>query len=226
MRKAILIFSFYTICFLSVSCSKEASQNLPPTLVQLQFPTQDLLCIDNTIPFNWSDATDPENDDLEYNIIVAKDRQLTNVVENRTLTASQITFILEKSTAFYWQVNAIDIDNNQATSSPVYAFYTKGNGVVNYAPFMANLKSPENNTNITSESLDLIWEGSDTNTTDTLTYELFFSEDEDPVLIENSLSLESYNVSVLSGKTYYWKVNTIDNSGAKSIGQVFSFSVD
>ena len=91
---------------------------------------------------------------------------------------------------------------------------------------MANLKSPENNTNITSGSLDLIWEGSDTNTTDTLTYELFFSEDEDPVLIENSLSLETYNVSVLSGKTYYWKVNTIDNSGAKSIGQVFSFSVD
>ena len=33
-------------------------------------------------------------------------------------------------------------------------------------------------------------------------------------------------VTVETGKTYYWKVNTIDNSGAKSIGQVWSFTVN
>lgn len=226
MRKAISIFSLFSFCFIVISCSKEAAVNQIPSVVQLQFPSQDLLCIDNSIPFNWSDATDAENDVLEYNIIIAKDRQLTDVVENRTVSSSQINLILEKSTAFYWQVNAVDVTNNQASASAIFAFYTKGNGVANYAPFMADLKSPENNTNVDAGTINLVWEGADTNTEDTLTYELFFGENAILNSLDNAISVQNYSVSVVSGKTYSWKVNVTDNSGAKSIGQTFTFTVN
>ena len=226
MRKEIIIFSVCCICFLMPSCSKDAPVNLPPSIVQLMFPTQDLLCISNTVPFDWSDAIDAEKDVFEYNLIVAKDRELTLVVENRTLSATQITLTLEKSTAYYWQVNAVDVLNIQESNSPIYAFYTAGDGVVNYAPFMADLKAPENNTSVNSGNIDLIWEGADANAGDTLTYELYFGENTALNLIDDSLSVSEYTVAVVSGKTYSWKVNVKDDSGSKSIGQTFTFSVN
>jgi hypothetical protein len=226
MRKLVIIITLCASGFLAVSCSKDEPANQPPSVVQLTYPTQDLLCISNVIPFNWSDATDPENDVLEYNIIVAKDRQLTDVVENVTLSASQIEIILEKGTPFYWQVSAVDEVNNQMSTSATFAFFTKGNGVTNYAPFMADLKSPENNTNVSAGSLDLVWEATDTNTEDTLSYELFFGENGALSSIGTSLTVQTYAVSVVSGKTYSWKVNVIDNWGAKSVGQTFTFTVN
>lgn len=226
MRKAIIIISVYSMCFLGVSCSKKEPANQIPSVVQLTFPTQDLLCIDNTILFNWSDATDPENDVLEYNIIIAKDRQLTEVVENKTVNASQLSVTLEKFTAYYWQVNAVDIANNQASKSAVFAFFTKGDGVTNYAPFMADLKTPEDTSVVSAGSLNLAWEASDINAADTLTYDLFFGENSDLTLVDNALTVKTYPVSVVSGKTYSWKVNVADNSGAKSIGKTFTFTVN
>lgn len=226
MRKEIIIFSFWSICFLMISCSKDDPINQPPSIVQLMFPTQDLLCISNTVPFDWSDAIDAENDVFEYNLIVAKDIQLTVVVENRTVSTSQITLSLEKSTAYYWQVNAVDTLNMQESNSPVYAFYTTGEGVVNYTPFMADLKSPENNTSVNSGNIDLVWEGADANASDILTYELFFGENTTLNLVEDALSESIYTVSVGSGKTYSWKVHVKDDSGSKSIGQTFTFSVN
>lgn len=223
MKKVTVILGFCV--FLIFGCKKE-TPNMPPTKVQLEFPTQNLLCIDNTINFNWSDATDPENDVLEYRVIIAKDNQLTNIVENRTLSISEITLTLEKGIAFYWQVSAVEKERKQETKSSIFAFYTKAAGIENYAPFTATLKSPENNATVAVGNLDLVWEASDINTSDTLTYELFFGEDENPSLIESALFEKTYNVSVVSKKTYYWKVNVVDDSGAKSIGQVFSFTVE
>ncbi|MCL7764996.1 hypothetical protein MPF19_16355 [Polaribacter sp. Z014] len=226
MRKALIVFNLCSICFLAVNCSSKNDENKAPSVVQLEFPTKDLLCIDHTIPFNWSDATDLENDVIEYNIIIAKDRELTDVVENRTVSASELTVILEKSTAYYWQVKAIDVDNNQESNSEVFSFYTKGDGVTNYAPFMADLQMPENNGNVAAGTVNLVWEASDIDAADTLTYELFFGEDATLTSIDNTLTVKSYIVSVLSGKTYSWQVNVTDNAGAKSIGQVFTFTVD
>ncbi|WP_439128643.1 hypothetical protein [Polaribacter sp.] len=225
MKKAILIFSLSIFCFL-VSCSKEEPKNLPPTAVSLTFPTQNQLCINNSITFNWSDATDPEEEEIQYRIIIAKDRQLTNIVETRSLSASQLTLTLDKATAYYWQVIASDESNNESAPTVVNAFYTKGDASTNYAPFMADLKTPENNANINSGSVSLTWEASDVNTSDDLTYEVFFGENTTLTLLESAVTTKTYDVTVESGKTYSWQINVIDDKGAKSIGQIWSFTVN
>ncbi len=226
MRKAIIIFCVCTVSFFLVRCSKKQPANQAPSIVQLTFPSKDLLCIDNTIAFNWSAAIDPDNDDLEYNLIIAKDRQLVEVIENRTLSNTGATITLEKATAFYWQVNAIDVTNNLSSKSEVFAFFTKGDGITNYAPFMADLKTPTDNATVNAGNISLTWDASDINTDDTLTYEVFFGEDDVITSVASSLSEKMYEVSVASGKTYSWRVNVTDNSGATSIGQIATFSVN
>jgi hypothetical protein len=226
MKRLFIMPVLVFLCVLNIQCSKD-EKNKAPIAVNLIYPTQNLLCTDNTINFNWSKATDPENDALEYNLIIATDRSLTNVIENITITNLQTTVSLEKQTAYYWKVDALDINNKQGTSSEIFAFFTKGEGVLNYAPFSAELVSPENNSNQSaSTSISLVWDAADINTTDILTYELYFGENSTLTLIDDSLSDKSRIVSVESGKSYSWKVNVKDQNGAKSIGQIWSFTVN
>lgn len=226
MKRALIIPVLVFFCLLTIQCAKDP-KNQVPTAVELIYPTNNLLCINNEIAFNWSKATDPENDDLSYNLIIATDREMTNIVKNTTVTTLQATVFLEKETAYYWKVDALDVNNNQGTASAVYAFYTKGNGVVNYAPFSAEIVSPANNSQqSTTTSLSLIWDAADANTDDTLTYELYFGENTTLTLVDASLSEKTKNVTVVSGKTYSWQVNVKDQNGAKSIGQIWSFTVN
>ena len=225
MKNILIITVLVIFSFLNIQCSKK-NKNQVPSAVNLMYPTQNLLCIDTTITFDWSEATDPENDVLEYNIIIATDRDMTNVIENKMTTSSELTVILEKKTAYYWKVDALDIDNNQGTESEIFAFYTKGEGVLNYAPFTSELVSPENNSQVNATSVSLTWEAADTNAGDTLTYELYFGENSSLTLIDDTLIVKSQTVSIESGKTYSWRVNVKDQDGAKSIGQIWSFTVN
>ena len=223
MRTLIFIICFCSL--LTTSCSK-SPENQPPSSVSLTFPTANLLCTDNRINFQWSTSVDPEGDAVRYNIVIAKDRALTDIVENRNISASELLIILEKNVAYYWQVTPVDANDNSGDPSDTFAFFTKGDGTNNTVPFTAATISPKNNDAVDAGDINLNWSGADSNPSDTLTYEVFFGEAENPPSVESNLSVESYMVTVSSGKTYYWKVNTTDNSGAKSIGQIVRFTVN
>ncbi len=224
MRKSIILLCLVSVFLLHVECAKKKNQ--PPSAVSLIYPSDNLLCINNFIDFNWSDSTDPEGEDVTYNLVIARDRALTNIVENRTLTSSQVTISMEKSQAYYWRVVALDVNGNMSQESSINAFFTKGDGVLNNAPFSAALVSPANQGSVNAGSVSLTWNGADPDTSDTLTYEVFFGETNNPTSVANNVTTGSYSVTVQSGKTYYWKINTTDNSGAKSIGQIWSFTVN
>ncbi|MFT7899989.1 MULTISPECIES: hypothetical protein [Flavobacteriaceae] len=224
--KALGLFSATLFLFSCGGGSKEPV-NEAPTKVTLTYPTQNLLCIDNSIPFDWSDATDPNNDNISYKIEIATNRELTNIIKTQTAVASNITIALDKGVAHYWRVIAVDNKGKEGEPSEVFAFYTKGEGETNTAPFTAELVKPEDEGTISGTTITLEWKGADSNTGDTLTYDVYFGEDAEPTTIkEENLSATSLEVDVESGKTYYWKINTKDNSGAKSIGQVWSFTIN
>jgi hypothetical protein len=226
MRRILIFIAFASICIINFKCSKTDGIFMPITEVTLSFPTNNLLCTDNTITFDWSDVNQTGTNSTSYTFIIAKDRALTDVVENTTTTQSEITVTLEKETAYYWKVIVLDAQNDQELDSEVFAFFTKGLGIVNYAPFASQLVSPTNESLVNTGTVDLMWIGSDTNSGDTLTYELFFGESSTPTLIVNSLTEEVHTVSIKAGKTYYWKVNVIDQNNAKSIGQIWSFTAN
>lgn len=47
-----------------------------------------------------------------------------------------------------------------------------------------------------------------------------------PPLESAGLTSENANVTTTGGNTYYWRVDSIDNSGVKTIGQIWSFDAN
>ncbi|MBA6156694.1 hypothetical protein H3Z83_09230 [Tenacibaculum sp. S7007] len=230
MRKVIKTIALFSLpLFVACGGGSKEPVNEAPSKVNLVYPTPNLLCIDNTITFDWSDATDPNNDNISYKVEISKNREMSNIVKSQTASTSQVNITLDKGTALYWRVTAIDAKGLAGETSSVNAFYTKGEGETNSAPFTAKLVSPsdEKSTDANaSNQVVLTWEGADSDN-DTLKYDLFFGESSDfTSAFEENLTTESKEVTVESGKTYYWKVNSIDPSNAKSIGQVWSFTVN
>lgn len=233
MRKAIKNIALFSIP-LFVACGGGSSSsgggevvNDAPSKVDLVYPTENLLCIENSITFDWSDATDPNNDNVTYKVEISKNRDMSNIIKTETANTSQAVITLDKGVAHYWRVTATDSKGKSGDASSVFAFYTKGTGVLNVAPFTAQLVSPTVGNSVSGTDVDLKWTGADSNTGDTLKYDVFFGEDADPqTKVGDLITANSLNVTIESGKTYYWKVNTVDDSEAKSIGQIWSFKVN
>ncbi|MBT8253175.1 MAG: fibronectin type III domain-containing protein [Flavobacteriaceae bacterium] len=201
--------------------------NSAPTRVsQLIFPSSDLLCIDNTITFEWSASTDADGDPITYKLVVATDRDLTNVVEQRTASSTSLTIVLNQGVAYYWRVTAMDNQGGEAEPSNTFAFYTEGDGISNHAPFTAALNAPLDEGSVSAGTVNLSWTGGDSDPGDVLTFDVYFGETEDPALLQADLSNENVDVSATAGMTYYWRVDTIDDSGIKTIGQVWTFDAN
>ena len=92
-----LLFTL-TICSILWSCGGGGGDDPPPpppatnnapSTPSLVDPTNNLLCIDNTVAFQWNAATDPDGDAITYQIQVSKNNQFTEIVQ--TLNGSETT---------------------------------------------------------------------------------------------------------------------------------------
>ncbi len=148
------------------------------------------------------------------------------MVENRTSNTNSVTIALNRGVAYYWAVTAMDAEDS-ANASVTQAFYTKGNGEANSVPFSASLVTPTMDSAVDAGMIALSWTGGDADTSDTLTYDVFVSDSVTTLTsVATGISESTFNQSVSSGDTVFWRVDTSDNSGAKSIGQVWSFTVN
>ena len=236
-NKINLYTALLSIMFIAASCSSSGGDDSPtppppvpnsaPTAVStLTFPTSDLLCTNNTVAFQWGAATDVDGDPISYKLVVALDRLLTQIEEQRTVSSTSVTISLDEGVAYYWRVTAMDNEGAESGPSSTFAFYTEGDGVSNYAPFTAEISTPTDGDSVAAGTVNLSWTGSDVDAGDTLTYEVFFGETTDPPSIQADVSAENFDVTAATGLTYYWKVNTTDDHGVKTIGQVWTFDVN
>lgn len=204
-------------------------ENLAPaTTGNLIFPSANLLCIDNNITFDWDDAIDPDGDNVTYRITIARDRALTQIEETREVATSQVTITLEQGVAFYWNIVTIDTQRAESAPTDTQAFFTMGVGISNNAPFTAALVAPPNiNSTIPSGTISLMWAGGDSNPDDVLTFDVFFGTDAaNLTLVGDDISAETFDVMTDPATTYFWSINTTDDSGATSVGPVWSFTTN
>lgn len=200
--------------------------NNAPNTPTLKYPTNNLLCIDNTIVFEWNTATDPDGDTVSYQVQIAKDNQFTEIVESISNTSTTKTISLDKGVAYYWRVSAKDTKNLSSDYSSVNSFYTEGTGVSNYLPFSPEIVSPTLNATVTETSATLEWNASDVDN-DPLSFDVYFGTTETPTtIVSSNQTSKTFNVDVTSETTYYWKVVVKDDKGGETIGQIWNFKTD
>ena len=206
-----------------------ATNNAPstPSLVE---PTNNLLCIDNTVVFRWNAATDPEGDAITYQIQISKNNQFTQIVQ--TLNGSETTrsISLEKGIAYYWRVKAMDTKNASSSYSSTFQFYTEGEGVTNHLPFSPELVNPVLNTAVQEATTTLEWTASDVDG-DPLTFDIFFDTVNPPTTkVGDNQSTTTLDVALDPSTNYYWKVVVKDTKDAvilgQTIGQIWNFKTD
>ncbi|WP_139958594.1 hypothetical protein [Flavicella sediminum] len=146
--------------------------NLAPAQVNtLIYPTDNLLCINSDINFEWGAATDPDGDNIKYILEVSENESFTNT-DIYKVSELQTTITLENNKRFYWRVQAEDSKNLKGPFSNVNKFYTEGIGSVNHLPFSPELVGPELGAVISKDTATLIWRASDVDM-DALSYDVF-----------------------------------------------------
>ena len=217
------------------SCGGGGGEDTPPTPKEnnapskpsLTSPTNNLLCINNSVTFVWSASADPDGDAVKYEIEISKDSQFTQIANKVSSSATSQTIALDKGTAYYWRVKAIDSKNKTGDYSSTFQFYTEGTGVSNHLPFSPSIVKPELNGKVQTTSVALEWNASDVDTADTLTYDVYFGTANPPtVKVATGMSAKTLTQNVSASTKYYWKVVVKDNHGGQTIGQVWNFTTD
>lgn len=229
MRKYI----YSVISFLLLSCSggddtSKTVKNTAPTTPTLTVPTNNKLCIDNTVSFEWNASTDAEGNPITYQLQIATDNQFTQIVKTAESSMASSTATLSKGIAYYWRVKATDSKNASSNYSSTYSFYTEAVAVTNHLPFMPQLVLPEFNATINGTTATLSWTASDVDTNDALTYDVYLGATNPPTAkVGTAITATSLSTSTLLPDTnYYWKVVVKDNKGGETIGQVWSFKTN
>ena len=192
-----------------------------PTAVTLNAPTKNSECLDGeNVEFKW---TASENTD-SYEIIVKN--LLTQVPLSQTTSSTSTTIKLTKGQPYSWYIISKSNSTTETAESEKWKFYLKGDPVNNYSPFPADLISPKSEATVTAGSVKFEWSGSDADSGDTLTYDIYIDTSNPPTTkVKSNQTSSSINHDMTTPGTYFWKVISKDNSGSNSDSGVSKFKV-
>jgi len=226
------IFRFLLLGTVIFSCSSGGSSddgpditpNSVPTAPLLISPSNNLLCVENTLTFNWNASVDPDGDNINYKIEIATDNLFNNITQFGSTPTTSFQATLSKGTAYYWRVIATDSNNASSDDSSVFQLYTENEGLTNHLPFAPELISPNNGETVSGEVLTLQWEASDVDQDD-LVYDIYIDSINPPVtLVSENQTESSFDFSLSTTGSYFWKVVVKDENGGETAGQVWYFN--
>jgi hypothetical protein len=171
----------------------------------------------------WA-CNDPESDDVVYDVYFGDNPEfnMTKVATNQSETWWN-TPTLQFQKKYYWRIVAWD-EYRLNTTGNLWHFTTEPN----YPPDLAHDLYPEDGA--TSVPVDVIisWNGSDPNYGDTITYDVYFDDVDNPTQkIHNQTETyyDPYGQQDLTlYKTYYWRIVTWDSQGESSDTGVLEFT--
>lgn len=171
----------------------------------------------NRVDLSWSDAASNE---MGYTV----ERKMGlngSYAGITTLAANAMTYSdigLNGASTYIYRVRAFNTSTASAYSNEAAAT------TANTPPNLPSAPSPADHVGGQPVNLTLAWSGEDPDTSDTLTYDVYFGTNSDPPLVSTGQSLTNYTPEPLSHqKFYYWRVVATDNHGHSSSGPVWSF---
>lgn len=203
---------------------EESIVNTAPTTPVLNYPTNNLVCIENAINFQWTPSSDAEGNVPIYDIEIATDINFTQELNSVTTIANSKEIVLEKGKLYYWRMRAKDTKDATSEYSEVFNFYTEGNGVLNHLPFAPVLISPEINTVESDDSTVLKWSAEDADE-DNLLFDIYLGNDDLSLdIIANNITESEYHLDLPNIGEYFWKIIVKDGKGGTTVGQIWNFT--
>jgi len=202
-----------------------------PGAVTLTAPTNGKVCETGTstsdsksnVGFSWQASSNTSTYDLQVTNLN------TSAVVNKTgLTSTNSTVELDKGQPYIWKVISKNTSTTQTGTSTSWKFYLAGQGIKNYAPFPAELKTPLSGSTVSRSSdgkVTFSWEGSDPDEGDELKYTLYVDKTDgkqSPPSDLTNISAKTADVALDAGTLYYWRVKTSDGTNS-SFSIVYSF---
>ncbi|WKB80606.1 hypothetical protein [Cellulophaga omnivescoria] len=232
--KYLKIYGFIAAVILS-SCggggddSPSEPEVFPPTASTLSLPANDEVCLTGssingtqaTVTFTWQGATNVNS----YNVVI---KNLSTEQENTfTTTSETLDVTLTKGEPYSWYVVSTSNTTTETAKSDVWKFYLAGDGIVNYAPFMAEALSPEIGETVSASNnkVTLSWRGTDVDN-DIKDYEVFVATTSPPATSIGTTTDAFLEHTVSPGTVYYWQVVTTDQENNSSNSQIFEFKVN
>ena len=177
------------------------------------------------VTFTWTASSDTNTYDLKITNLN------TSVVINRTaLTSTSTKVTLDKGVPYSWNITSKSTASTTTTASDTWKFYLLGPGIVNYAPFPADLKTPASGSTVTRDGdgkVTFTWDGSDPDG-DSLNYTLYVDTTDGkqtPPTAQTDLTVKTLAVALDAATTYYWRVKTSDGTNS-SYSIVYSFKTE
>ena len=223
------LLNISVLCLLLWSCGKSdppaptEDVNVVPTVPELVYPSNNLLCINNVLDFQWNASSDGNGDVITYLIEISKDNQFTEITHMVTGSKTTQNITLERGFAYYWRVKATDSKNASSDYSTTFNLYTQNEAISNHLPFVPEVVKPLMNATENEGTTTLEWTGSDTDG-DPLVFDIYFGTDNPPeTLISENQNVTSINVTTVAATDYFWKVVVKDDKGGQTIGQIWNF---
>ncbi|MEJ4088213.1 hypothetical protein [Galbibacter orientalis] len=200
--------------------------NNAPSLPNLDYPTEDLVCIDNNVTFKWLEATDKDGDKITYQVQISDVSDFSKTDYNDLTPDLSKKYNLPKGKTFYWRVKAIDSKEAESSYTKASRFFTERDAEVNQVPNQPTIITPANNIVISKSSVSIQWQATDPDN-DVILYDMYFGTDPEalPLIIE-SASQNNYLATLQPKTKYYWKIVVKDDIGGVTIGNIWSFSTN
>ena len=237
-RTYIKIYALFWVLALTASCGGSGDggddpdpEPIPvavPSSATLVFPEDDSECNEGEIIsdtqsrvlFQWNASQNTDSYQVNLTNLNTNSTALTNS------TTNEVEITLLRGVPYEWFVVSRANGTAETASSPVWRFYNAGPGITNYAPFPAEAVSPGRGATISATAtVTLEWTGSDIDN-DIVSYTLYFGTADPPALLESGITDTAFEVSVVSGQTYFWQVETVDSAGNQTLSERFNFRVE
>ncbi|MFD0797027.1 hypothetical protein ACFQZJ_06120 [Maribacter chungangensis] len=234
------LFKIVLLSLLLLSCSSsdpneeggdDQKNNIPiPEAATLLFPNNNEACLESSptsnpmeafVEFRWNDAKNADSYKLYITDLNTNETTTEDAFRNERVVR------VKNNTPYSWYVESIARNTDNTANSTTWRFYNSSGGATNYAPYPAEAVTPENG----SELNDIIntkleWNATDLEN-DILSYEVFFGTNKNDLpLLATYTENNTETLTLTSGTTYYWRINTIDSQGNKSFSPIFNFKTN
>ncbi len=193
-----------------------------PSLPSLIYPTNNLICTNFNLEFDWNVSSAFNGNSLTYTIDIATDNTFAEILFTASTSQTNRAFNLEKGTTYFWRVKAKDEKGYESRYTSTRTFFTEPEAGINNIPHAPVAISPTLGATVSGSEITLDWNATDSDG-DTLLFDLYFGESNPPQLVAENIEVSTFDVTTEANTRYYWRVVAKDNNQGVAISRVWNF---